>query len=199
MVVLSSQLKLLYAVFQNILYIQRPTNSTEAFVCFDTNWTKMIPHLINQVPVFYTSVPNNINKFRIKMKFNDDVIKELNLNNISSNDTVAEPSIVGLLCYLTLCSTVLLRELLNYEMYCVLEALLKPLSGYSSRDVEKYVNGIRYCDLYLNGVFNMEEFCAFMIRCGLHEQLKQNLCDYISKEIFVKYIGYDMWSTNKII
>lgn len=121
MAALSSHFILLYAIYQNILYIHQPANSTEAFVCLQELcvWSEMTPHLINNdnVPAFSRFIFSHTEKFKIKINFNDNVTKELDWIRLKKEkpplkleEFSAESSVIGLLCYLTLCSTILLLK-----------------------------------------------------------------------------------------
>lgn len=141
MVAISSHFILLHAVFQNILYIYRPDNSTDAFLCLDMHenekavvdnscpsiWVKMTSHLINNnIPAFTAPISNITKKYKIKINFNDGVFKELGWSTLSNNNRTppiniysnsnSEYSVIGLLCYLAICSTILLFK-------CMLRAI----------------------------------------------------------------------------
>lgn len=123
MVVLSSQFILLHAVFQNILYIHQPLNSTDAFVCFNKDmWVKMSPDVINNIQhTFSTAIPPDATRFRIKINISDNVTKELDWMSTREpyiTENSKEASVIALLCYLTLCSSILLLK-------CIIRIIIK--------------------------------------------------------------------------
>lgn len=89
----------------------------------------------------------------------------------------------------------LLRTILESDMYFLLQELIKPgclkYRANPSKDVKKFENGIKYCDLYLNNSICLDELCILINNCGLHEQLKQNVARFMSQDLIIKYIGCD--------
>ena len=118
MLEIGSHLILLYAVSQNVLYIHRPLNSTAAFVCYENelcSWIEMTPHINYDQRTFSAILFDNTTKFRIKLMFNSkNAIEEFDWITFKTEksynylNSSSESSVLSLLCYLTLCSTVLL-------------------------------------------------------------------------------------------
>lgn len=130
----SQQFILLHAVFHNILYIHKPYNSTEAFVCFDNNqeikndsqWTQMTHSRINnnKFPTYSSFISNTTRNFKIKIKFKDDITQEFGWISLfpqsASTPTTStlrneypiqqDVSVEVLLYYLALCSSILLLK-----------------------------------------------------------------------------------------
>lgn len=123
---LSSRLIVLCAVLQNTLYIYNPFNPREINVRFDGNsgWIKMMPYTVinNSVPTFTTSIPSNTTKYQIQIRFQNGSIDEFDWitlerspvtePNNSYSISTTESSVIGLLCYLVLCSSILLLKCL---------------------------------------------------------------------------------------
>ena len=124
---LSSRLIILCAVLQNTLYIYNPFNPREISVRFDDNngWIKMMPYTVinnsNSVPTFTTSIPSNVTKYQVQIRFQNSIIAELDWITLESSVTepnnsystsTTESSVVGLLCYLVVCSSILLLKCL---------------------------------------------------------------------------------------
>lgn len=122
---LSSRMIILCAVLQNTLYIYNPFNPREINVRFDGNsgWIKMMPYTVinTSIPTFTTSIPSNTIKYQIQIRFQNDSIDEFDWITLESSVTepsnsysinTTESSVIGLLCYLVLCSSILLLKCL---------------------------------------------------------------------------------------
>lgn len=85
------------------------------------------------------------------------------------------------------------RASLEYHRCCVIRELMKPNHNrfYSSQDVDRHEEGIKYCDMYLKNSINIEELLVSLDDAGFYDQLKYHLTEYLSKDLVEKYIGYD--------
>lgn len=87
----------------------------------------------------------------------------------------------------------ILRVMLQSDAHYIAALIKKPHYELtcSIEDVEKLEKGIKYCNLYLNFLISIEEFCILMNKCGLHEKIKHQVSPYMSENLVEKYIGYD--------
>lgn len=58
-------------------------------------------------------------------------------------------------------------------------------------DPYKYERGIKCCKWYLLNIISLKTFCKYLNKYGLHEDMKNNISQFMPKHIVEKYIGYD--------
>lgn len=146
MALLSSHFIILQAIFQNILYIHQPYNSKEVFACFDkngqrndswpSNWIRMSPYVVNNVPTFITSISNDTIQYKLRIRFQDGTTGDVDWKKLidacATRSTPFPPSAViskecmsesvsGLLYYITVCSSLLIIK-------CILKIIQKKFS-----------------------------------------------------------------------